>query len=161
MPQLSEKKKAHCHLCTALDELSAGNTKQALREIDKAIKLADGREAGHWAAKSRILYRLGEHQEAEAAARNAIRIDEQSYHAWVTLGMLYFHSHRFEKAAFCYKKVVEIEEDYSFYTLLAAAERQFDPESAIEHAKRALELNPDWDEAETILSDALEDLRER
>ena len=161
MPRPSNREKVDRHIDAALDAFDAGNTKQALREIDEAIELTHGDDAAPWAVKSRVLYDLGEHDEAEAAARNSIRIDVTNYHAWISLGLIFFDRHQFEKAAFCYKKAIEEEEDYGTYTMLAEAERQFDPESAIKYAKRALELNPDWDEAETILKTAMEDVRKK
>ena len=78
-------------------------------------------------------------------------MDENSFRGWISLGLIFSDDDQFMKAAFCYKKAVEIEEDYATYTVLAAVEETFDPESAIKHAKKALELNPEFDEAEKIL----------
>ena len=161
MPRPSVKKKTLRQVDAAWDALDAGNGKKALREIDKAIEFAhESRSANCWAVKSRILHELEDHRAAEDAAWNSLRLDEMCFRAWMSLGLISSDEHQFMKAAFCYKKAVEIEEDFGTYTMLAAVEEMFDPESAIKHAKKALELNPDWDEAEKILEGAKESLKE-
>ena len=44
---------------------------------------------------------------------------------------------------------------------VAAAEVHFDLESCITHAKKALELNADWDEAKAILQKAEKKLNQK
>jgi len=76
------------------------------------------------------------------------------YQAWGELGLVHRNLGQFEEAAACYKRSVALEEDFSTYTLLAAVEYEFDVEQPIIHAEKALQLNPDWDEAETVLAEA-------
>lgn len=154
-------KKARAHYKAAIDELIDENLTQALSEIEQAIELSEHQDAGQWAVKSRILVKLRQHRDAETAARRSIEIDASSHDAWMTLGLSSFDRKEFEKAADCFKRAIEIKANYSRYTMLAAAERQFDPQKAKEHAKKALQLNPDWDEAKVILRNAELELKQK
>lgn len=161
MVRLSAKELVRRHLAAALDAHEADDLHRAMVEINAALDLSRGRGHALWAAKSRFLYNLGKQAEAAEAAKKSIELNERNYHALVVLGYLAYDNHEFEEAAFYFKKVVEINETHGHYTELAAAERQFDPESAIEHAKMALKLNPDWDEAKAVLRNAEDDLKKK
>jgi len=149
-----------------------GDYDNALKTLDQVLCLApDHRNLTRWIAlKSRFLLDLDRRGEAKSQARQAIKlynaklkdgeaIDEWVHLAWHVLGIAYLDEERFVRAAICFEKRLEFGyEDYSIYTMLAAAQSQFNPESAIKNAELALKLNPDWDEAKSVLATAKENL---
>lgn len=128
---------------------------EALRCIDEAIRLSPS-DTAHWSAKAQYLKNSNEYSEAKMAAERAIEINSENYHAWSTLGLINVQTENYEEAALCYKRSLERKEDAAVYTLLAAVEYEFDVESAILHAEKALALEPDWDEAIAVLKAAKE-----
>ena len=136
--------------CKNLDE---GNTEEALRLIEKVVELAPN-SSKYWSAKGEFYYEIEDYSIAETAAKRSVELNRKNYFGWLILAHCAFDQHQFQKAAEYFKKYLEFKESYSVYTLLAAAELEFDPRSAYDHAKRALELNPDWDEAQAILVSA-------
>jgi tetratricopeptide (TPR) repeat protein len=108
--------------------------------------------------KGRFLLDAKRFCEAEASLREAIHIDEMDFYAWLELGFVFYDQELFEKAAFCFRKSAQINPHYSVYTMLANAELAFDTEAAKADAQRALDLNPDWDEARRIRDTAIREL---
>ena len=134
------------------------NLPEAISLIEKAIELCPSNTA-YWSAKGQFLRNAGRYQESKLSTQRAIELNPKNYHAWSSLGWLHIYHRNFEEAATCLQRSVELKEDFGTYTMLAAAEIEFDVETAIKHAKKALELNPDWDEAKKILRSAESKLR--
>ena len=129
------------------------NLPEAIRLIEKAIELFP-LDTVYWSGKGQFLRNAGRHKESKLSTRRAIELNPKNYHAWATLGLIHIYHRNFEEAANCLQRSAELKERFGTYTMLAAAEIEFDVESAIKHAKKALELNPDWDEARDILRSA-------
>lgn len=159
--QSDKRAEASALLEQALKLFGGGDSDSALDKLDEAIALARPKGSVIWATKSRMLYSIGRLDEAVEAAKSAVRIDPKVPFAWAVLGSIYMDREQFREAALALGKATEIDEDFGLYTLLAAAESQFDPEAAVKHAKRALALNPDWQEAEAILRSAEMKLADR
>ena len=113
-----------------------------------------------WSLKGSALVELERLTEAESVTRTAIEKDQRNYHTWYLYGIIQSENGYFEKAAYCYKKSLRLRKDFGTYTLLAAAEYEFDLPSSIKHAQKALESNPEWEEAEAILKSAREALND-
>ena len=94
-------------------------------------KMTDGSKAVVWDA---VMKPFGEMHSLTATATNDNRFPGQRLEAETGLHYNYFR-------------------DYDPTT-----ESHFDPKKAVEHAKKALELNPDWNEAKVILRIANESL---
>jgi len=145
----STGKEAQQLLRRAWDAADKADLAGALREIDRALELRP-KQTRYWATKGSFLREMGRLDEAEAVLRKAIELDERNFLAWTELGQAYESKGLFEKAAFCLERSVELEPDFNTYTLLANVQLAFDAEAAIRNANKALELNSEWDEAETV-----------
>jgi tetratricopeptide (TPR) repeat protein len=86
----------------------------------------------------------------------AVRLDERSNLAWAELAQAYEMQERYEKAAFCYEQAAEIKPNVSYYTMLANVQLTFDPESAVQNADKALEIEPGSEEATGVRNRAQE-----
>lgn len=143
------KEKALRHYQNALSAERSGNLEQALTEISKAFQSMPQPVSNVklLVSKSDILRQLQRYDEALVLAREAAELKPEAFEVWLLLAMIFFDTGKYEEAAAHYKKTIFLKEDFSFYTSLANAEIVFDPKAALEHAERALELNPAWDEA--------------
>lgn len=99
----------------------------------------DARDCG------RVLQSLGRLDDAEKMLRKAIGLDPELVFAWNELGFVVREKGHFEAAAFCFEQSAVISECPYVFTVLANTQSAFDSEAAIESAKRALELDPDWE----------------
>lgn len=63
----------------------------ALRDLDQALKLQAGSARAHW-LRGRVLVAMGEYEKAEVASGEAVRLEPENAHYWVTraqiLGLL-------------------------------------------------------------------------
>lgn len=152
MAKESEKKvralELHKQACAAEEE---GGHDTALLLIDQAINLCP-KATVFRTTKSLFLLDAGKLQEAEDIARQSVQINNKNYFGWQLLAKISMDRGEFGEAIKYLKKFVRLRDDYSAHTILAALEADVDRISAIEHAERALELNPDWDEAKEVLA---------
>lgn len=138
---------------------SQGNLEGALRHIEDAIRRRPG-ETVFWSAKAQYLYDLEEYLSAVAAARTAVQLNSNNYHSWAIQGMALARLGEFRESAECYRRSIAIKEDVGVYTMLAAVEYEFDADMAVSTAKRALSIDPEWDEAKEVLKAAKKKLNE-
>ncbi len=142
MPKQSSQGEAEKYWKQALMAEEQQKLPEAIRLIEKVIEICPS-DTVYWSAKGQFLRNAERYEEAKLATQQAIELNPKNYHAWSSLGWLHIYHRNFEEAAKCLKRSVELKEDFGTYTMLAAAEIEFDVESAIKHAKKALELNPD------------------
>ena len=123
--------------------------KKALLEINKSLELFPSVKKNFklLITKSDILKKLRRYKEAERIVRQAITVKPNHWAGWLLYGAINFKLKSYERAAYCYKKVVARKPDFNFYTILANAELTFDVKAALTDAKKALKLNPKWEEA--------------
>lgn len=144
----------------AIQKMKSESYTDAIELIDDAIKeypsyeIAWPSKALLMANKGKCLRHLRQYDEAEKILRSAIDMDQENPHIWSCLGLVYARVNKFERAAECLRNSIKLEESAPALTLLAAAEYEFDVESSIRSAKRALEIDPDWDEAKIVLRKA-------
>lgn len=94
--------------------------------------------------------------------KRAVELAPEMPLAWGTLAVTYLEQEKFNKAVESFAKSLELEERPNTYTMMASAKISLgDLEGAIKDSKRALELDPDWDEAEAMLKEAQELLDDR
>lgn len=74
--------------------------------------------------------------------------------AWVELGRVQYDRGWYEVAAICFRTALEYVSDKGLFTILANVQLTFDPPAALESAKKALAMDPDWEEAPGIAKDA-------
>lgn len=154
-----ESKPGHEAWNAALAASDSGDTAGALRLIDQAIH----REPAEWRcllSKGRILHEAGRFNEAQTVLEDALKRFPDAWPSWGELGMLNYRREYYELAAFCFQELLKHKEDESIYTLLASSQLTFDPPAALENAKKALAIAPNWEEAHRITKRA-EDLIER
>jgi tetratricopeptide (TPR) repeat protein len=82
-----------------------GNTEEAIKTYQEAIKSYPGRAAFH-ASLGEIYYKQGQLSEAEAEYKAAINLDPESTDSRYALGQLYLNSERYSEAEVQFKKVV-------------------------------------------------------
>lgn len=150
----STKELAHEFYKRAWDEEGNDNLNEAVSLMNKALALDPARSV-YWATKGQFLMQLSDYDGAETAARKSVDLKPRNHHGWSLLGEIYSNMKAFDKAAQSFKAAVNLKPDYGTYTMLAAVEVECDLTSAVVHAKKALELNPDWFEAEKVLTKAL------
>ena len=125
----------------------------ALISIEKALEISP-KHWYLWATKARILEESGRYADADDAARTSLRFDDTQPRVWNILALLAFKECKYNEAIEAFKKSLELEEDFGTLTMLASAELNLDPHKALFHANRALEINPDWEEAQKIRDEA-------
>lgn len=146
-------------LATEANELSAkGDPAGALDLLDRALEIRP-RDPIVLVYRGRVLIASGRHDEAEQSLRTALGIDGNLSHAWNELGMLMESRGKFEKAAHCYEESARMAPCAEILTMLASMQLAFDPQKAIESAKRTLSLDSDWSEAQTVLDAAEKETR--
>ncbi len=104
--------------------------------------------------RGRILHALGGDKEAERSFREAIDLKSDFSYAWSEIGLLLKDCERFVESAECLRQSALLRPDCSTYTVIARVELEFDPDASLRDATKALELNPDWDEAIQIQNTA-------
>ena len=148
-----DQEKAHRFFQQAFDEEDKNNLPGALTLIDQALEISPD-VSSYWAAKGHFLCESGKYLEAKAAAERSVKLFAGRHEAWSLLGRIENRLQNYKKAAHCFRQALQVRESVADYTLLAASELQFDPASAIISARKALELDPDWEEAQLALSAA-------
>ena len=144
----------HGQLATKASKLnSEGNHSDALCLLEQAIELRP-RDPILLVYRGRVLHALARFGEAERSFREALHIDRGLCYAWSELGLLLMDCKRFEEAAECLQESANLKRDFSTYTVLANVQLAFDAHSALMNAQKALELNPNWDEAAEVRDEA-------
>ncbi len=123
----------------------------AISLIEHAIALDPNNSIYH-ATKARYLYDSDKLEEAIVAAMMALELEPDNIHAWLILGLVEERRENFEESAYYYLKASDLKEDYNIYTLLAGVQYKYNPKLAIASATKALQLNPDWEEAINLLN---------
>lgn len=136
-----------------------GNLEGALSIMEKAI-VADPSNPVLIIYKGQLLLDLSREEDAEKEFKRALKLDPKNPYAWGHLGLLMQSREEFERAAFCFQRVVEEIPDHNTLTILANVQLAFDPESALLNAEKALQCNPEWEEAKEVLRTAKKHLRE-
>jgi len=133
---------------------------EALEKLDQAEALPGYRYAV-LTHRGCVLHEAGRWKEGETALRAALALNERFVHAWNALGVLLKSREDYEEAAACYSRSAEISPTASVLTCLAGVQCAFDLDSAVVNAERALQHDPEWEEAIAVRDAALERIRER
>ncbi len=150
-----DRKKPSELLEMAFEAYDSGSLEQALDLVEQAIE-GNPKHWYLWTTKATYLRKLGRMEEAKTAFKTSLSFNNKQALTWSMLGSLNYDEENFEASVHCCRTALQIEEDYSTLTILAGAEIQTgEIENALKNANRALELNPDWDEAESIRNHAL------
>jgi len=139
------KARKHFRLaCDIADDLE--DFEKAIEELDKAIQLSPSATVC-WTAKGEFYYELGKFKESKKAFKTATELAPERSLTWAGLGMAKMKLKEYKSAAQNLRKAVNLQPDFNLYTILANVELTFDPELALADAEKALELEPNWDEA--------------
>lgn len=145
-------------IISAWDELNSGKVDSAIAKAREALVL----DSDDWYINSSLglfLRKRGDLEEALQFSKQGVRLAPEVSIAWENVGLVYYDQGYFERAVYCFDKSVEFGERVSTYTLLASSKFSLeDLEGTIEACKKALELDPEWDEAETLLKKARKEL---
>jgi len=144
---------AHEHFKKAWDYDDAGDCDRALLEFDAAARLAPEIPV-YLAAKAQYLVNQKRYSEARETVSMAIKVGPRYAPAWFVLGLIELKNRRYRESANAFLKAAEYRPTHQTYTMLAGVQLELDPHEALQSAKKALELNPDWDEAQTVLEEA-------
>jgi tetratricopeptide (TPR) repeat protein len=94
---------------------------------------------------SNFLYRLGQFPEAEAAARQAVRLDPTDPEAFFRLGLALMEQHRLPQAVNALRKSIELRpEAVAYLNLGRALEQQGDYGGAVAAHREAVRLGPKY-----------------
>ncbi|HSR69458.1 MAG TPA: tetratricopeptide repeat protein [Acidobacteriota bacterium] len=144
--------KAHPYLERANSLFDQARYDKALAEISKATALAPEVWLYHF-AEGNILLKMGRLEDARKAALNALKLKAADSDSWLLLGVIEKALGNFRASAKAYSKSAELHEDPSVLTMLASVQATFDLGAAKQSAQRAVELDPDWDEAYKALKE--------
>lgn len=135
------------------EEIYQADLIKAMELIEKAIDIVPN-AAILWTTKAKYQYDLKNYEAALESVEKAIELKPQSYFAWLHKGLIKRNMEQYEEAAQAYIESLKIKPDFNVYTLLSDVQMEFDVEAALQSAKKALELNPNWDEAKELLKEA-------
>ena len=139
------KARKHFRLaCDIADDLE--DFEKAIEELDKAIQLSPSATVC-WTTKGHFYSELGKFKEAKKSFRTATKLAPERSLTWAGLGMAQMNLKEYKSAAQNFRKAVNLQPDFNLYTMLANVELTFDPKLALADAKKALKLEPNWDEA--------------
>lgn len=156
-PSEHDKTRAEELIIEAWDELNTGNHDEAMNKAS----IAFGLDQNDWYINTSIglFHRArGELQTSKKFCERAVELAPEISQTWENLAVTSLHQQQFNLAVMHFTKAVELEEKPGTYTMMASAKIALsDLPGAIKDATRALELDPEWDEAEALLKQA-EDL---
>lgn len=132
--------------------------RQAARELIGQILELFPLSAKHWALMALLHYEDGDVAECISAANKTLHIDEDNQYALLLLAKCHDNADNGKEAIEYYRRFAVLNKSDWAYTILANAEVKEDPQRAIEDAEKALQVNPDWDEASEVLAKALKAL---
>lgn len=155
-----DRKKPSELLGEACEAYQQGDVSRALVLIQQAINS----NPKHWyllATKAAWLSDMPKYaDQAELLFIESIRLNPCQPILLNLLGALYYKRQQYELAIQQFERSLELREDFGTLTMLAAASMQVDVGQGLKYASRALDLNPEWDEALAIRERALKILGE-
>jgi tetratricopeptide (TPR) repeat protein len=154
--QLLIPEKAREEYRKAVDCLAHGKTDEAVKHWEKSVKIFP-KYAESYMQLSRIYANRGDFARAEAAANNAIAIDDKDGDSYTALGYVYLKQNEFGKAKEPLQKAVQLS-DTNWFSQLWYGKLlldQKDAEGAYPHLLRAAQLKPEVPEADLLLYNAL------
>ena len=151
MKYVNSKQKAYDLFQESWKEAEKNEMQLALELINEAIEISP-RCSLYWTTKAQFVLELGNLEEARSTAQVATDLDSGNAHAWALLGEVHGLLGQSESAASCLLEAVRLEPDHVNYTLLASVQAEYDPEAAMQSAQKALQINPNWDEATRIVA---------
>ena len=128
-----------------------GDYEKASELIEQAIQIYP-KASILWVTKALFLFEAKRFDAALEIVNKSVKVSPKNYFGWLLRAEIYMELGNVDEAVQSYKEYVKLQEHDWAYTILASLESESDPETAIAHAKRALELNPAWEEASNILS---------
>jgi Flp pilus assembly protein TadD len=146
---------SHGRLIEALT--AQGRYKEAEPECREAIRVAAADDPGPHIGLGNVLSKQGRYKEAEAAYREAIRIKPDEYLPHLKLSTLLSNQGRFKEAqaeyrhvTVAYREAIRIKPDdpgphnnLAWWLATCPDSKVRDPEQAVVHARKAVELAPD------------------
>jgi len=154
--QLLIPEKAREEYRKAAESLAHGKTDEAVKHWEKSVKIFP-KYAESYMQLSRIYANRGDFASAEAAANNAIAIDDKNGDSYTALGYVYLKQNDFGKAKESLQKAVQLS-DTNWFSQLWYGKLlldQKDAEGAYPHLLRAAQLKPEVPEADLLLYNAL------
>jgi len=133
--------------------INAGDEMEREGRVEEALaywKAAAERLTGPYPLirAGRLAVQLGKYDEAELLYGSAVASDPQLAVAHMALGRVYLEEYKFDLACRSFESALLINETASGYTLLGVAENRIDQvEAARESFKRAIAIDPGYDEA--------------
>lgn len=131
-------------------------TKSAIRTCSDALSgtLTRNDEAATYVNRGVLQMRRGDHAKAIEDYQQAIKIAPDLAEAYINYGVVLYLEGDDEAALAAYGKAIEIGTDKMALTLFNRAlthDRMKNPKAAYYDLKAALELQPDWEQAERLL----------
>ncbi len=120
---------------------------RVLEEVERAIQQQQGNSIKAHLIQGFVANQLGDYQKAITAYQYVLsRAQHEQKSAYAGLALAYSHLGETEKAIHFYKQVQGeyAEEPKYFHNLAALYERKGELETAVEYAKKALELDPNF-----------------
>lgn len=139
------KREGSLYTRRAMVLLRKGELKQALEDVNEAIKLSSGDPANFF-VKAQVLYLMGNSEEALPLALQAERNSYQSSSLYVLLAELYLQRRQYVLANQYIRKALEVSpsDEYAFYYRGRILAETGDTTKAIRSYRLALEQNPEF-----------------
>ena len=144
----------------ALKSLDSGRDKYAKQQL-LALTETYPEFSGPYANLGILYFREGDMKSAEEILTKAVQINPQNAMAYNQLGILYRHTGRFDEARQAYNHALQINPDYANAHLnlgILCDLFLLDPNQALQHYERYMELSPDGNEKVSLW---LADLKHR
>jgi tetratricopeptide (TPR) repeat protein len=126
---------SRCHVRAQL-----GRRDDAIGDASQLVRLHPERSAGDWFNLGFLLDEAGRTEDAEAAFRRAVALDEKLDRAWYGLGLTLIRQRRFDEAAAALERNTKLQpmSPYGWYQLARVHMDRHEPEEArkiIRHLK--------------------------
>ncbi|HUG26388.1 tetratricopeptide repeat protein [Piscinibacter sp.] len=110
----------------------AGRRDEAIADAQRLVQAHPQRSAGDWFNLAFLLETADRLDEAEAAFRRALQLDEKLDRAWYGLGLALIRQQRYDEAVTALKRNTELQpmSPYGWYQLARVHIDRHDPESA-------------------------------
>lgn len=133
----------------ALVKFDDGDLEEALRLIESAITL-NPKNLIDLILKASLLRELRRFDEAQQFLQSLILSVEPNHFIWVELARVHYDQGDFRQAASHFLVSLDFKVDKKVLTMLANAQLVFDPVEAERNSKKALDIDPNWEEARVI-----------
>ncbi|HPF39204.1 MAG TPA: tetratricopeptide repeat protein [Phycisphaerae bacterium] len=131
----------------ARDAYKAGLTADARAILRRLVEL-DPLDSSHWVLLGHSQMDLGDHESAADSFVRALELNPGSASALSGLGRCHLELKRLDQALVCFERAADLKPTPAKLVLLGVAQnRNGDTPAAIESLQKALELDPDFDEA--------------